>query len=398
MVSNKVGSPVTGDDFFGRQQELRQCWLHLEGDHILLLAPRRVGKTSLMLRLQDHAGSHGFEACYMSGADVEDEAAFVRRLYESVARLPGWTSIGRRLADGPAGKLLGRIQKLGAAGFSLELGPAAKAEWANLGERLAEAVCQHDGRCLLLIDEVPVFVLSLLHQDPTGERARRFLIWLRGLRQRPDGDGAVRWLLAGSIGLDTVAARLNLGDTINDLRIFPLGAFSPKAADELLVELSTRYELALPEEVRSYIVERVGWPIPYYLQLVFAELREGCDSREAATVERVDGVFEDLLKPARKGYFDYWRQRLEPELGKPDAGHALALLNVIAADETGASRASLSQCLLSRVQSAEERAEKLRYLLDVLEGDGYVVEDRRAKRFRFRSPLLREFWLRRVVP
>jgi len=35
-------------------------------------------------------------------------------------------------------------------------------------------------------------------------------------------------------------------------------------------------------------------------------------------------------------------------------------------------------------------------LLDTLESDGYLVEH--DGRFVFRSPLLREFWVRRVLP
>jgi hypothetical protein len=39
---------------------------------------------------------------------------------------------------------------------------------------------------------------------------------------------AVRWMLAGSIGLDTVTARLNVADAINDLRIVSLAACRTK--------------------------------------------------------------------------------------------------------------------------------------------------------------------------
>lgn len=109
-------------------------------------------------------------------------------------------------------------------------------------------------------------------------------------------------------------------------------------------------------------------------------------------------MFDDLLGPAKKAYFDYWRQRLAEELGQPDAGHALVLLNAIAVDEKGASRSSLSQILAQHVRNSEQRKEKLRYLLDVLESDGYIVDSGAGKRFLFRSPLLREFWVRRVLP
>jgi hypothetical protein len=111
---------------------------------------------------------------------------------------------------------------------------------------------------------------------------------------------------------------------------------------------------------------------------------------------RVDEVFDRLLAPAKKGYFDYWRQRLGEELGKPDGGFALLLLNRAAADEAGASRETLSQALAGSIAEPVRRAERLRYLTDVLVGDGYLVEV--DGRLRFRSPLLRSFWLQRVAP
>ena len=52
-MRNIIGPPVVGDDLYGRDYELARLWEHLEnGEHILMLAPRRVGKTSLMLELK----------------------------------------------------------------------------------------------------------------------------------------------------------------------------------------------------------------------------------------------------------------------------------------------------------------------------------------------------------
>lgn len=394
MVHNCVGAPVTGNDFFGREGEQRRCWESLESDHLLLLAPRRVGKTSLMLRLKEGAFANDFEASYVSGADADDEAHFVQKLFEAATVLSVW----QQLVDGSLGQILRRVQKVDVVGFALELQGADREQWPLIGERLARALDQQERRCLLLVDEVPIFVLRLLRLDPTGERARRFLTWFRGLRQRSGHNGRLRWLLAGSIGLDTVASRLNLGDTINDLRLFSLGPFSPEVADQLLDALGATHNLALSNEVRNRILFRIGWTIPYYLQLVFAELLEICRRNAAdATVERVDQAFENLFKPAKKAYFDYWRQRLPEELGQVDASHALLLLNAIAATEQGASRDTLTQVLTKQVRNTGERREKLRYLLDVLESDGYILQEEGSGRFLFRSPLLREFWVRRVL-
>jgi len=303
MISSKVGSPVTGEDFFDREDEQRQMWEYLGGDDLLLLAPRRVGKT------------------------------------------PG---VLKRLRKGPVGRFFKRIRKVSLFEFGLELGEGDP--WEEVGAALAAALDQPQGQRLILMDEVPVFVLSLLRKDPAGDRARRFLAWFRDLRQQPDRRGGLRWLLAGSIGLDTVASRLRFGDTINDLYLVRLGSFERETARRFLHEMSAAYD----------------FPIA------------------------------DLLSPSKKGYFDYWRQRLEEELGQPDAGLALLILNAAAEDPKGAPRTALNQALAQRIQDPVAKDDRLRYLIDVLENDGYLVEQ--GRRYRFRSPLLREFWLRRVVP
>ena len=44
-MHNITGQAVIGDDLYGREYELKRLWELLEqGDHILMLAPRRVGK------------------------------------------------------------------------------------------------------------------------------------------------------------------------------------------------------------------------------------------------------------------------------------------------------------------------------------------------------------------
>ncbi len=51
-ISNKIGPPVEGDDFFGREKEIQKANRLLDSSHSLLLsAPRRIGKSSLAKRL-----------------------------------------------------------------------------------------------------------------------------------------------------------------------------------------------------------------------------------------------------------------------------------------------------------------------------------------------------------
>jgi hypothetical protein len=388
-MRNLTGAVARGDDFFNRIREIQGFWRDLDTDNLLLLAPRRVGKTSLMRKMEQDSNNHRYTAVYVDVSDCTDELHFVQRLYGAILDNPLGDRLWSQIKESPLGQAIRRVQKIGGAGFSLEF-RAGDTPWTRLGEELADALSKLDGRWLIQVDELPVFVLKLLNQDQPTERARvrEFLYWMRRLRQEYTG---IRWMLAGSIGLDTVTARLNIADAINDLRIENLGAFDEPTAEALLAALAATHQVDLSESVRKYVVARTGWPAPYYLQLIFHEIR---NLHRAVTETDVDHAIEDLL--SHRNYFDYWRQRLYDELGRTDADYAIALLHHCCRAPEGSARSTLNLSLASAIPDIPAREDKLRYLLDVLLNDGYLVEEQ--GRWRFRSPLLREFWLRRVAP
>jgi ATP/maltotriose-dependent transcriptional regulator MalT len=53
MVENRVGPPVRGKDFYGRERFVNLVATKLKAGHVLLAAPRRFGKTSVMYNLID---------------------------------------------------------------------------------------------------------------------------------------------------------------------------------------------------------------------------------------------------------------------------------------------------------------------------------------------------------
>lgn len=373
-------------------------WSRLETDNVLLLAPRRVGKTSLMYRLLDEAKERSFLPTYVSVADAASELAFAKKLYEGVKdHKPARKAIAA-IAKSPLGRFFKSVKKVGLFGASVELGDQAQEQWAQLSEALLGAFGKGTDRWLLLVDELPIFVLSLLKQDPTGVRARHFLNWFRTVRTDARTGDRVRWLLAGSIGLDTVARRRNLGDTINDLYVYTdFGAFSPDTADALLADLGASSSVPLSKEVRERIREKAGWLIPYHLQLLFSEVRKAYVRTTKTPVPAdVDAAYESLLDPAHRAYFDYWKQRLHEELGPPEDGQAVEILNAAAVDPRGATKSTLLSVLSKHVPDADERERRLHELLDVLRSDGYLIEE--EGRVFFRSSMLRDFWLRRVMP
>lgn len=375
-----------GEDFFNRVSEQARLWRRLEHNNLLLLAPRRVGKTSLLRRLEED-GTHEFEAVYVSVADRGSEIDFIARLYEAVARRERGAAAIRTALE----RLIARIPRMSKleipAIFKAEFLDVAVEDWRIAGEELLRVLRTTERRWLFLVDELPLFVMSLLqHGRP---RVRAFLTWFRECRTDLEAGLSTRWLLSGSIGLDTLAARERLTDTINDLAIESLGPFSPDDADRFLVALANSHGISLTGEVRAHILIRVGWLIPFHLQLVFSTLVDRGAS--APRIHDVDEGYRQLLGPVHKNTFDWWQQRLFDELGRPDATHALAVLEAVARSERGVSRSVLVE-LLASLQVDEERR---RFLLDALESDGYLVAS--DDQYMFRSPLLRDYWRARVI-
>src|SRR5829696_2621881 len=99
MVRNTTGQPVKGQDFFDRDAERASLWVDLKTDHMLLLAPRRVGKTSLLYRLFEGAKANEYEPVFSDVSGLTSELAFVERLYTEVAKSPA------------AGRLLGPLKR-----------------------------------------------------------------------------------------------------------------------------------------------------------------------------------------------------------------------------------------------------------------------------------------------
>lgn len=382
-----IGNPVVGDDFFDRELEQRQIWRKLESNHLLMLAPRRIGKTSLIYRLCQDSQRHGFFSLHCSFAGCEDERNCVKELFKALHSLH---TTGQKVS-----KLFDGIKSIKIAGTGIDWTNERSDSWRTAGEEIGKALVASEDNWLICIDELPVFIVKLLQQgEPGRQRARTFLYWLRELRQTHFQ--RIKWLLAGSIGLDTMAARLRIGDAINDLEPFKLDAFSQDSASRLLAELAHSYELPLDSATIEHLLKRIGWPVPYYLQLMFSHLRDAClDEQTQPSPTAVDAVFNKLLGQSYRVHFDYWRQRLDDELGQPEAGYATRILDLICATPEGMTSDALAQALQPQIADPDVRGRMQRHLLQILENDGYLIRHETG-RYAYRLEWLRMYWLKEL--
>lgn len=386
-MKNQVGPPVTGNDFFGRKKELLQAWDLLDnGNHLLLPAPRRVGKTSFVLQLRKDAQKHDWKAIYFNVEDGSDETGFMRMFVDALKKEENWFKKNAKNTFDSIGKIMSSLEaevEVQEVKTTLKWSNAAKSDLKRELEKLLEDT----GKCLIIIDELPV-LLSRLANIPEGKgRVGDFLHWLRSFRQNPDSE--IRWIFCGSISMDTFAERLGITKTINDLYSFSLGAFGEEEARQFLQQLATDQKVAMSAEVQEALIKAVGWPLPYYLQLLFAQLRfiHNQPNGLVLTPEHVTTAFE---RASDSSNLNTWIERLEEQLAPTDAKWAKNLLDTLCVKEKGFRRDQLEQVLVRNNVTPEEAKDKTAFLLKTLTHDGYLIEH--TGEYGFRSPLLRNYW------
>lgn len=88
-----VGNPAIGNDFIDREKEIAQILEALKKDSVLLIAPRRFGKTSVMRRLIEELSNRNEISVFL---EVEDVSSPQRFLSEMVMALVENERISRR--------------------------------------------------------------------------------------------------------------------------------------------------------------------------------------------------------------------------------------------------------------------------------------------------------------
>lgn len=392
----RVGNKAEGQDFFDREREREDIWRYLEGNHIVLSGPRRLGKTSLLQRIAEEAEDRGLLARLVDVQGIDSAESFVGELQRA---FPDASVKGHlRAARGKLNAWLGRIKKVdvkvpGGLGGGLEMQAMADAPWAEaargLQQRLAPAPV------LILVDECTVFLEKLLAQD--AAETKRLLGWLRAWRL---GSGVVcRFVFSGSIGFNALLDRYRLGTSFNDCYDFRLGPFRPGAALAMLAEEARREGWGTTPATLEHLCERIGWLSPFYLNLLLAtaldagrdrELETGASDRQLEVAD-IDDAYDRLL--ATRSRFNHWYQRLERDLSQPELGLALAALAAIARSKAGAlTRPQLLNRLQRQEPDPDLRGRRLDQVLLKLEEDGYLGYQ--GERIGFLSFLLRDYWRR----
>ncbi len=226
-------------DCFDRDQEAEKLWRYFKkGRNVLMLAPRRMGKTVLLERLKEESEGHGFRTIVLDVEGYRHEKDFFQQMCASIQEELG---VGQALL----GALTERLRRV------VQGVDNTQGDWRNLllnmdwrlfaDHLVAQLEEATDGKTwMFLVDEITIFTKALLDGPTEGQGVVAASDFLYKLRQLCRDHRKVRWLFTGSIGLDSIARRHGFEGSLVDLEIFSLEPFDLDTARGFLQQIAKR--------------------------------------------------------------------------------------------------------------------------------------------------------------
>lgn len=391
-----LGNWVDGDRFFDREKEMALFRAKLlDRVSLLLVAPRRIGKTSFMRE----AGRQLSNEIIALHVDLQKSASPEEAMVElGLACKPYAGAWGKVAAI--FGEALEKIEGIKLSEVSLTLRRSLSGDnWQQKGDELVSMLAgvAENGKkpVVIFFDEVPILVNRILKDPAESPEARRasadkFMSWVRdnALRHKDH----VVFVITGSIGLEPVLRTVGLSGTINALHAFELLPWSDEIAKACLLALSQEKGFPLPPAVALHMVSRLGCAIPHHVQMYFDQVRTAYVMEDKAgdvTIELVDAVYESNMTGLR-GHADlmHMEERLRFVLNDHLFELALTILTeaAVVGRFTPAASAAITRTL-------KGKREDLLETLSILEHDGYLKKS--GEDFVYVSHLVRDWWKKR---
>ncbi len=396
-----TGAPVDPVDLRFREDFIAELWQTLRTGHVVLTAPRRTGKPSVMDYLRDHPES-GFSVVSINVQDLTHPADFFQVLLDGFHDAhPEFVRDRLAAGWGLVSGVLEKIDTVAVGGFKLALresDPDWDTNWRRHGDTLLARARNTGAPILFIIDEFPDMLLNLSRQD--HGLLRGFLAWFRTQRQHPAPTrDSVRWLVGGSVNLAGTLDALGLVDLINDLEEVALPPLTDADVETFVADMLGGRDVPCDDDVPQRLIARLGRPIPFFMQMATQALYRlwKREQRRIAGTD-VDAVFDAMIVgSAARTRLQHFHSRIRQYYIEPKDSTAHALLGNISVSESGLTRAILRQETertlvdLGIAFPALERRQMFNELLLDLENDFYIVEVEEGL-YDFASGVLKSWW------
>lgn len=378
-----IGPVATGDYYYPRTLIVNEIWNEFDkGASILLAAPRRVGKSSIMRDLEANPKKN-----YIMKFEIVQGVNNKEDFYKTIFRLL-YSCLGKfrkKIAE-----ISNLIEGINISEIDIKGSIKIDGKPINYLDKIykvLEELNKSEEKIILLLDELPE-VLHNIHKQGKKDDASEILAHLRVWRQSNYKN--IQFLLAGSIGIHYVVNAIE-GRTkdLNDLTEIPCEplqldeakAYIRWATDEATLQYSSKQINLILEKIQHYYT-------PYFINLMLDKL-DGLARKDNLTkinTTHIDLAFQLIIKD--NSNFVDWKQRLVDYLPKQKFDFVNEVL-IKMAHQTYLNIQDIYDLAVKHQMTDEYMT-----LIRELEKDGYIVEETQdSKKYIYISPFLQTFWL-----
>lgn len=377
-----IGNTATGDYYFQRPLIEESIWEEIKkGNHVLIAAPRRVGKSSVMQAMLGRQ-LEDTRCIFQNIQGIKSEEEYYQRFYELLVQCldrfdRGKTWLSKFVKGITVEEITVNGVKFGEKkGFNFEEGITG----------LLTEISKNKIRVVLLLDELPE-VLNHMHKQNRNEEASNILNHLRELRQNPDICGHLSLVLAGSVGIQHVVKSIEgrISD-LNDFNSVPFEPLSREEAQEYILWATQGTTVQYNPAMVEYLLDHIQHFIPYFINLMLDEINLSARKNGNSVVSsaEIDNALNAIVK--NSDHFSEWKNRLSTYFTTKENAFLQEVLTCIAHE------GSIQPQRLYNCAFKHQLQETYMELVHGIERDGYILEQ--EGNYGFISPFLQAFWKR----
>ena len=382
-----TGALVSGGDFYDRKDKIEAIWNGLEkGEGLFLRAPRRYGKSSMLKFMMDNP-REGWRVCYADlegGKSAEDFVEYILKK-------------GIFLQDECATCLPDHLSKLDIPDKTeMEKTEIIRAErrkivsdWQAYANALFDSIEKKSGEnnFLLVLDEISFLIEDMINsREGSINEVRDLLEWFDEKRKNCK---KIRFIVSGSEHLPQFLQAYEIDGQLDDLKEETIDLFDNKTAKGYIFLVLAGRKIVVRNDEIDFILELMGNPIPYFLQLFLDVIVSNCHKRQKLAFKDIEKVYyKELLGPDRKRNFESIVRQLDryKRYGELSGMGTERLLDEIAVRQ----RASI-EMLRVIWQEATGSERDFEVMVGIIQDDFYIKQNE-DDTLSFNSKLLLDWW------
>lgn len=378
-----LGPVATGDYYYEREEIVKEIWIELDkGSFVLMAAPRRVGKTSVMKHLESFP-KENYKVLFKNVQSLKTEKDFYKTIYGLILSC---LSTSNKFKNFFLKYISSKsITEVNPTSGNFKIG-SIEIDYLNEINTIISDIDKEGETIVLLIDELPE-VLHNLNKNSKKEEAIGILKNLRTWRQE-DKFCKLKFVLAGSIGIHYVVNAIEGRSTdLNDLKKVDCNALTYDEANHYIDWATKGASVQYSKELKDYLLAKIQYYIPYFLNIIFDEVDKKAQKNNDSKISEkdIDDAFNIAIK--NNEHFEDWKKRLSDYFPHEDYIFANKILTYISHKE---------KITIQKIYDVAQKYGKENDFMDViheLEKDGYITEN--DMDYMFISPFLKEFWKRK---